>query len=296
MALTPDRGVCDVVFCISASRRGLAALLILVGGQCESLGTGMSKSTDSHVFFCTADSGVVYRHNKMKNMKKLGLLALLPIVISGCSTTSTITQERAKERQAVVETTLSEVNRKASKAARDEAKRLKKEGWQVAPGALPLEKQLDRSYMMQYEFDESLYPKYIMGEAMSIGTNYDGAKMQALELAKQNLAGNIQTEVAALANNSVSNEQLTNEQAATITKTISESKSLIVQSLGRTVIIVEAYRTLNNKNKEVLVRIAYSYEMAMQASQKAIIDELEDEGDALREELDTVFSQRILKK
>ena len=212
-------------------------------------------------------------------MKKLGLLALLPIVISGCSTTSTITQERAKERQEVVETTLSEVNRKASKAARDEAKKLEKEGWQVAPGALP-----------------SLYPKYIMGEAMSIGTNYDGAKMQALELAKQNLAGNIQTEVAALANNSVSNEQLTNEQAATITKTISESKSLIVQSLGRTVIIVEAYRTLNNKNKEVLVRIAYSYEMAMQASQKAIIDELEDEGDALREELDAVFSQRILKQ
>ena len=40
-----------MVFCISASRRGLAALLILVGGQCESLGTGMSKSTDSHVFF-----------------------------------------------------------------------------------------------------------------------------------------------------------------------------------------------------------------------------------------------------
>ena len=229
-------------------------------------------------------------------MKKLGLLALLPIVISGCSTTSTITQERAKERQEVVETTLSEVNRKASKAALDEAKKLEKEGWQVAPGALPLEKQLDRSYMMQYEFDESLYPKYIMGEAMSVGTNYDGAKMQALELAKQNLAGNIQTEVAALANNSVSNEQLTNEQAATITKTISESKSLIVQSLGRTVIIVEAYRTLNNKNKEVLVRIAYSYEMAMQASQKAIIDELEDEGDALREELDAVFSQRILKK
>ena len=95
-----------MVFCISASRRGLAALLILVGGQCESLGTGMSKSTDSHVFFCTADSGVVYRHNKMKNMKKLGLLALLPIVISGCSTTSSVTQERAKERQEVVETTL----------------------------------------------------------------------------------------------------------------------------------------------------------------------------------------------
>ena len=70
----------------------------------------------------------------------------------------------------LVEMTSAEVNRKATKAARDEAKKLKKEGWMVTPGALPLDKQLDRSYMMQYEFDENLYPKYIMGEAMSAGS------------------------------------------------------------------------------------------------------------------------------
>ena len=228
-------------------------------------------------------------------MRNLIVLALMLLLSVGTITAQTA-KEIVKERKALIKASRSELNDKASKAARKEAKRLKKEGWTTAPGALPLEKQLDKSYLMQYQFDENMYPKYIIGEGMSVGGNYDAAKMQALELAKQNLAGNIQTEVAALANNSVSNEQLTNEQAATITKTISESKSLIVQSLGRTVIIVEAYRTLNNKNKEVLVRIAYSYEMAMQASQKAIIDELEDEGDALREELDAVFSQRILKK
>ena len=39
-----------VMRCIHVSRRGLAALLILAGGQCESLEVGISKSTDSHVF------------------------------------------------------------------------------------------------------------------------------------------------------------------------------------------------------------------------------------------------------
>lgn len=43
-------GRSGAVCCIYASRRGLAALFILAGGQCESLEVGISKSTDSHVF------------------------------------------------------------------------------------------------------------------------------------------------------------------------------------------------------------------------------------------------------
>ena len=47
---------------------------------------------------------------------------------------------------------------------------------------------------MQYEYDENGYQKFLMGEAISTGENYDGAKMQAMELAKQNLAAQVQTE------------------------------------------------------------------------------------------------------
>ena len=94
-----------------------------------------------------------------------------------------------KVRRELYKASKSELNEKASKAARKEAKKLTKEGWKTAPGALPMEKQLDRSYTMQMEYDNDLFPKYLMGEAMSIGENYDAAKMQALELAKQNLAG-----------------------------------------------------------------------------------------------------------
>lgn len=75
-----------------------------------------------------------------------------------------------------------ELNEKASKAARKEAKKLEKEGWLSAPGALPIEKQLDKSYTMQYEYDYEGYPKFIMAEGMSTAGNYDAAKMQALEL------------------------------------------------------------------------------------------------------------------
>lgn len=194
-----------------------------------------------------------------------------------------------KERKELRKMSKGELNEKATKAARKEAKKLAKEGWASAPGALPIEKQLDRSYLMQMEYDDNMYPKYLMGEAMSVGENYDGAKMQALELAKQNLAGQIQTEVTALIENSVANNQLGAEEAATVTKSVMAAKNLISQSIGRTITVVELYRTLNNKNKEVLVRIAYNGEMAKAAAKKAMREELEQKGNDLHEKLDSLL-------
>lgn len=206
-----------------------------------------------------------------------------------CGMFAQITKEQQKERKVIMKSSKSELNAKASKAARKEAKRLKKEGWTTTPGTLPLEKQLDKSYQMQYEYDSDMYPKYIMGEAMSVGGNYDAAKMQALELAKQSLAGQIQTEVTALIENTVANKQMNEGDAASITQSISASKNLISQSLGRAIPVVETYRTLSNKNKEVLVRIAYNSDIAKKVAKEAIKKDLEKKGDELHNKLDELL-------
>ncbi len=223
----------------------------------------------------------------MKNLIKVLVAALL--LGLPCELSAQITKEQRKERKAIVKSSKRELNAKASKAARKEAKRLKKEGWTTTPGALPLEKQLDNSYQMQYEYGSDMYPKYIMGEAMSVGGNYDAAKMQAFELAKQNLAGQIQTEVTALIENTVANKQMDEGDAASITQSILASKNLISQSLGRTIAIVETYRTLPNKNKEVLVRIAYNSDMAKKVAKEAIKKDLEKKGDELHNKLDKLL-------
>jgi hypothetical protein len=214
----------------------------------------------------------------------LGMLFFIPVHSDGQTQ-----KELAKERQEIKKFSQAELNKKASKEARKEAKKFVKEGWEITPGSLSIEKQLDRSYLMQYEYDDNNYPKYLMSEAMSIGENYDAAKMQAIELAKQNLAGQIQTEVTALIENQVSNKQLTSEQAASVTQTVSASKNLIAQSIGRIIPVVETYRTKNNKNKEVLVRIAYNSEMAMEAAKKVIRQDLEKRGDDLAKQLDNLL-------
>ena len=139
---------------------------------------------------------------------------------------------------------------------------------------------------MEYEYDANLFPKYIMANAQSIAENYDAAKTAATSLAITNLAGQIQTEVTALVENTVANKQLSAEDAASITETVMASKNLISQSIGRTLVVVECYRILNNKNREVMVRIAYSGEMAKQAAKNAVRSELEKKGAKLHEQLD----------
>ena len=178
---------------------------------------------------------------------------------------------------------------KLDRLAAKEAKKLEKEGWMIRPGSLPLEQQLLKSYELQSKTDEDMYPLYIMGEATSVGENYDAAKTAAISLALNNLAGQIQTELTALIENTVVNKQLTAEEAVSISETVMTSKSLISQSLGRTMPVMECYRLNSKKNTEVLVRIAYSQKKAKAQALKAVKEEMERKGEKVNEQLDKIL-------
>lgn len=223
----------------------------------------------------------------MKN--KIGLVVALLLCVGTSQVKAQLTKGQIKERQELARASKKELNEKSSKAAQKEAKRLAKDKWQSAPGALPLEKQLDRAYMMEMQYDEEGFPKYIIGEAMSTGGNYDAAKMQALELAKQSLAAKIQTEVVALIDNNVVNKQYGEGEAESLTKTVMASKDLFSQNIGRIIPIVEMYRVVDGNKREVLMRIAYSQEMVKATAKKVISKELEAEGNDLEKKLDQVL-------
>lgn len=223
-------------------------------------------------------------------MKKVFFIIMTMLIACNISFAQT-SVEITRERQWLVKQAKKELEAKVSKDIRKEAKRLKKGGWVVSPGALPLEKQLERSYLMQYEYDENLFPKYIMASAQSIGENYDAAKTTAVSLAKTNLAEQIQTEVTVFIENIVTNQQIAAEDALSFTETIKTSKSLINQSIGHVVTVVECYRVLDNKNREVLIRIAYDGKMAKEAAKRVLRQELERNGEKLRKELDQALGE-----
>lgn len=224
----------------------------------------------------------------MKHLFTLSIAAMLVCTASFAQVKET--RQNIREQKIVVKQSKAELEAKASKDARKMAKTYQKEGWLVAPGQLPLEKQLDRSYMLQYERDENMMPKYIIGNAMSPGKVYDAARMQALELAKNDLAGQIQTEITRLVETTVANEQITQSQAESIARTVDASKNLIVQNIGRVIPVVECYRNVKGKNVEVRVTLAYNMETAFDSAKAVIKKQLEEKGEDLHEQLDAIWA------
>ena len=175
---------------------------------------------------------------------------------------------------------------KVTKEAKKEAKRLKKEGWNVTPGGIPIERQLDRAFGLQYEITDDNLPKYIIGTGMSVAEAYDAAKMQATEIAKQDLAAKTQSELTSEIKSTVANNQLSPDEAASVVEVINDSRSLITQSIGRVITITEVYRYKENKNVEVLIRVAYDSENIKKAAKQAIRNDLRKRGNEMHKKLE----------
>ena len=154
------------------------------------------------------------------------------------------------------------------------AKQLKKEGWKNAPGTLPLDKQLDNSYAMQQEHTNNFESKYLMGHASSVARTYDVARMQAMELAKMELASMIETTISSETENAITNKQLSTEEAISIVEMVQRTKSQFTQKLGRIIVVMELYRDTKT-GKEVMVRVAYDMNKSKKEAIEAIRDKLD---------------------
>ncbi len=229
----------------------------------------------------------------MKKLFSLVAIAMAMLVAVPQVNAQSSLLDVAKERKELNKLNKKELTARAAKPARKEAKRLAKEGWTIAAGKLPLEKQLERSYLMQLEYDESQYPVYIMTEAISVGETYNAAKNQSIEVAKLNLAGLIESKITNLVENTLANDQISPEEAASVSKTVSASKQMIAKSLGRILTVTECHRTLPNKNVEILVHVAYNQRMAMDQAKAMLREELKKEGQDLHEELDKMWEQAL---
>ncbi len=211
-------------------------------------------------------------------MKKLTyfLIFLLAILTAG----STIAQSEKELKK--------EIKEKAMKDARKEAKKLKKEGFTVAPGQLPMDKQIENTWMKRYEVTDEGNPKYFIADARAVGESHSAAKMQAYELAKINIAEQIGSKVAGLVKTNLANAQLNSEDAASVTKTVASFQSKVKADIGNMLTLFEASRNID-KNTEVFVTLGYSYDAAMKLAKEKLRKELEAKGKAVSEKLDNIL-------
>ncbi len=181
-----------------------------------------------------------------------------------------------------------DIHQKAMKEARKEAKKLKKEGFKVAPGQLPMEKQIESTWIKRYEIDNKGNKKWFVVDARAVGETHSAAKMQASEVAKVNLAGQIGSEVAGLIETNIANAQLNAEEAASVTETVATFKSIVGSKLGRTSTFFEADKTIG-KNTEVFITIGYSYDAAVEMAKEIIRKGLKEKAKVQSDKFDKIL-------
>lgn len=196
------------------------------------------------------------------------------------------TKKDYKELQKQEKVLNKDLQKKAIKEARKEAKSLEKEGFKTPVGKLPLAKQLENSWQKQAETTADGTPFWYIASSRAIGGNQSSAAMQASNAAKIDLAGQIQTKVSQLIEAKVANDDMGQEEAASLSSVVAASKSVISATLGRTIPLVEVFRTLPNKNVEVMVTMGYSLEDANKVAIKAVRDELAKKSEDLAKGLD----------
>ena len=184
---------------------------------------------------------------------------------------------------------IKEIEAKAIKDARKQARKYKKEGYKVAPGSLPMEKMLEYTWIKQVERNDDGELKYLHADGNGVANTRSAAYMQAFELAKVNLAGQMETMVRAIIEGNVGNDQLSNEEAETITRVLSASKNIIATKLSRVDPVFVIHRDLKNKNVEVNVKLMYSKENALRVTRDAIREKMDTRLDGLQGKLDDLM-------
>lgn len=172
------------------------------------------------------------------------------------------------------------------KDVKKEAKKYTKEGYKVMPGNLPIEQQLNAAFIKQQEVDKEGLPVWIVANGSSTAQTQAVAENSAIEIAKINLVGLIETNMRSAIEADLGNNQIDNETAASITKTLSVSSNKVFKKLGLVKPLFNVYRAVGDKNTEVQVLIGYNYEYVKRQILEEMKLDLEKSSENVREKND----------
>lgn len=210
------------------------------------------------------------------------------LVIALMATTATFAQsaaELAKQQAELRAIHMKMLNAKPTKAAKKQAKELKKEGWTVPAGEPTIEQQITRSqlYGEEYMTDEAgnASKRFIMQTAVQTGGTYNAAYAAARANAQVELASLLKTQIAAAMQSKVDNAQSSGITATTVDKFNERSRAIVDETLTNAINVLAIYRRLQNNNFEVQVRLAFDKKELQARLKRNLQRELEREGDQL---------------
>jgi hypothetical protein len=178
------------------------------------------------------------------------------------------------------------------KMAKKETKRLKKDGWTVAPGALPMEVQLQRRYTKEYDLDDNEQNLYYLGNSQPTAQFFDAASLQAAALCKLDIAGQLGGKMKAIIEAEVGNKQtsgaMSTEEAVSVAQVTAAISEIVQANLRDIIPLFEVMKNLPNGNVQIQRTVAYARSMAEKVAKEAVAGELEKKMKGLSKKLDSL--------
>lgn len=178
---------------------------------------------------------------------------------------------------------------KVQKESRKEAKKLIKDGWQVMPGKLPMDRQIQDAKYAELDTNDKGEKLFFIGTHKAIGGNYSAAKQIADDRARQELAQSVSNEIARKIEGQLANRNYGEGDIEAIDKFVSANKSIVSAQLQGVTPVVEMYREMENGQYEVNVVVKMDADKAMRLAREGLRNELSKQSEALASDLDKIL-------
>lgn len=226
-------------------------------------------------------------------MKRMILMAFVAIVAFNTVNAQNAV-ELAKQQKELNKINMELLNGKPSKAAKKQAKELKKQGWTVNAGDKTIEGQITEIQLLGEELmaDENGNPtkRFIIQNGQSLAGTYNAARAAAATNAQNELGRALMTQIAAAMETKLDNQQNSSISVTTVEKFHQRGKAVVDACLTNTRTPLTLYRTTAQNNYEVQVQMVFDKKELTARLKRQLQKELEQEGDEdLNEIVDSVL-------
>ncbi len=182
-----------------------------------------------------------------------------------------------------------EVKADATRDNRKVAKQLRKEGWKVLPGKLPMDRQIEEAQYAELDELADGTKRFFVGAHQAIGGNYSAAEQIAKSRAMLELAQSVNIAVAQRVEGQLSNQDFGEGDIQLIDEFVSANSSLVAARLHGVTTVLEIYRELDKGQYEVRVVVKMDVEKALRAAREALRPGLREKSERLAAELDAIL-------
>ena len=169
------------------------------------------------------------------------------------------------------------------------AKELKKEGWTIMPGKLPMERQIQDAQYAELDETAEGEKRFFVGSHTAIGGNYTAAKQMADDRARLELAAAVNAMVAQKIEQQIANKDFGDGDLQVIDEFVSANKSVVAAQLSGITPVLEIYRPLPKGQVEVRTMVKVDAQKALKAAREALRPGLAAKAENLARSLDLIL-------